>query len=120
MSKGERPVIYGDGSQTRDFTFVGDVAEVVYRLIMDTKLDCEVFNVGTGIETTFNEVVELLNSLLNKDIKPIYKENPIKNYVYRTKASTKKLEKLLGYKPSTPLEEGAKIIFNYYREKGLA
>lgn len=120
MSKEERPVIFGDGSQTRDFTYVGDVAEVVYRLIRDRKLECEVFNVGTGIETSFNEIVELLNDLLQKDIKPIYKPNPIKNYVYRTRASTKKLEKLLGYKPSTPLREGAKMILEYYRNRGLA
>ena len=114
MRKGERPVIFGDGSQTRDFTFVKDVVEVVKRIIDNDKLELEVFNVGTGVETTFNEVVSLLNDVLGTSIEPIYKENPIKNYVYRTQADTRKIVKLLGYKPSTPLSEGLKFIKEYY------
>ena len=116
MRKGDRPVIFGDGSQTRDFTFVKDVVEVVKRIIQDSKLELEVFNVGTGVETTFNEVVKLLNDILGTDIEPVYRENPIKNYVYRTQADTRKLEKLLGYKPNTPLIDGLKFIKEYYSD----
>jgi UDP-glucose 4-epimerase len=109
MKRNEAPLIYGDGTQTRDFTHISDVVEA---LILAWKKDfgAEVFNVGTGVAHSFNNIVEILNRLLGKNIKPVYRSNPIKNYVVHTLADTSKAEKVLGFKAKTPLEEGLKTI----------
>ncbi len=105
MKEGETPVIYGDGTQTRDFTHVSDVVKALLKA-GEKNLEYEIINVGTGKETTFNEVVELLNKKLGKSIEPEHVENPIENYVDRTLADISKAEKLLDYDPSINLEEG--------------
>lgn len=116
MMKGEAPVIFGNGTQTRDFTYVKDVAEANIIAIEKKGLGGEVFNIGTGKETTFNEIVQLLNKILGTNIQPQYVPNPIKNYVYRTQADTTKAEKQLGFKAKTTLETGIKIITEYYKK----
>ncbi|MEM2805317.1 MAG: NAD-dependent epimerase/dehydratase family protein [Candidatus Bathyarchaeia archaeon] len=107
MKKGEAPVIYGDGEQTRDFIHVEDVVEA-FMLAAEKQFECEIFNVGTGVAHSFNDVVNLLNKHLGKNVKPTYKPNPIKNYVYHTWADTSKAEKILGFKAKIPLETGIK------------
>ncbi len=105
IKDGETPVIYGDGKQTRDFTHVSDIVKALLKA-GEKDLDYEIINVGTGEETTFNEVVKLLNEKLGKSIEPEYVENPIENYVDRTLADISKAKKLLDYEPSVTLEEG--------------
>lgn len=75
MKAGEPPVIFGDGSQTRDFTFVRDIVGV---LLLTSKKGVGIFNAGTGKAFSFNHLVNLMNSKLGTDLKPIYKINPIK------------------------------------------
>jgi len=115
MMRDKPPVIYGDGIQTRDFVYVEDAVEAAM-LAMETDVECDVFNVGTGKETSFNEVVEILNRKLGKNIKPKYVPNPIKNYVYRTQADPTKAEEILGFKAKTPLEEGIEKTIQYYKQ----
>ena len=105
MQRDEPPIIFGDGTQTRDFTHVYDVVDALI-LAWKKDFECEIFNVGTGVAYSFNEVVELINKILGKNIKPIYKPNPIKNYVYHTLADTTKAERMLGFKAKISLEEG--------------
>lgn len=102
MKKGNAPTIYGDGSQTRDFIFVEDVVEA---LILSSKRGTGIFNVGTGVAYSFNNVVEILNSKLGRRIDPVYVDNPIGNYVIHTQADISKV-KTLGFKPQYSLEEG--------------
>jgi len=109
MRRDEQPVIFGDGTQTRDFTHVYDVVDALL-LAWKKDFECEIFNVGTGVAHSFNEVVEILNRILGKNIKPIYRPNPIKNYVYHTLADTTKAEKVLGFKAKISLEEGLRSI----------
>jgi len=109
LQKDEAPVIFGDGTQTRDFTHVYDALDALI-LAMGKDFECEVFNVGTGVAHSFNRIIELLNRLLRKDVKPVYKPNPIKNYVYHTLADTKKAEKILGFKAKITLEEGLQAL----------
>ena len=111
MQQDESPIIFGDGSQTRDFIYVEDVVEA-FILAAKKEFDYEIFNVGTGVAHSFNEVVGLINRLLGKNIKPIYKPNPIKNYVYHTLADTTKAEKILGFKAKVKLEEGIKRLIS--------
>jgi UDP-glucose 4-epimerase len=105
IQKDKAPVVYGDGSQTRDFVNVKDVVESLM-LSMQKNLNCEIFNVGTGKEHSFNEVVDKINRLLNKNVKPIYKPNPIRNYLYHTLADTTKSQNILQFKAKISLEEG--------------
>jgi len=107
MRDGKAPVIYGDGTQTRDFVHVSDVVKACLKAA-EVELGCEVINVGTGKSASFNRVIELLNEFMGKSIKPRYLPNPIKNYVYRTLADLTKASKLLGYKPDVSLEDGIK------------
>jgi len=115
MMKGKQAVIYGDGTQRRDFTFVSDVV-LANMLAMTSKIDFGVFNVGTGIGTSFNELVALINKLLGTSIEPVHVDNPIKNYVHDTIADLSLVSRSLGYKPQWTLEKGIKSLIDYYKK----
>ncbi len=107
----ENPVvIYGDGTQTRDFTYVKDI---VAALSLGMKVDGKFakgsyYNIGTSESYTLIEMVRILEELTGKQAKLEYIENPIKNYVKHTKASTAKIEKDFNFKPSFSLRSGMK------------
>ena len=109
MLRDEPPIIYGDGSQTRDFIHISDVVNA-FILAMEKDFECEIFNVGTGIAHSFNDIIGIINKMLGKNIKPIYKPNPIKNYVYHTLADTRKSEKMLGFKAKISVREGINLL----------
>jgi len=102
MRAGKAPVIYGDGEQTRDFTFVRDI---VGGMLLAAEKGTGVFNLGTGRSRSFNDVVDLLNRKLGTSLKPEYRENPIRNYVMHTQADTSRM-KALGFQARWSLEEG--------------
>jgi nucleoside-diphosphate-sugar epimerase len=114
MKKGKRPVIYGDGNQTRDFVFVNDVVRANF-LAMKKPVSGEVFNVGSGKATTINTLVNLLNKCLGMTMEPVYVKNPIKNYVKHTLADTSKAKKLLKFEPRTPLKNGIEKLVEHYQ-----
>ena len=109
MLKNEQPVIFGDGNQTRDFIYVGDIVEALM-LAMEKDFECEIFNAGTGVAHSFNQIVDMLNENLGKNIKPIHQPMPMKNYVFETLADTEKAEKILGFKAKKTLDEGIKSL----------
>jgi len=113
IMKDEPPVIFGDGSQTRDFIYVGDVVGALLksmRFLLENNV-CEIFNVGTGRAYSFNELVGIINRMLGKNVQPKYVENPIPNYVFHTLADTKKAGKILGFKAKVTLEKGVEIVW---------
>ncbi|MFQ5970444.1 MAG: NAD-dependent epimerase/dehydratase family protein [Nitrososphaerales archaeon] len=116
MMKGKPAVIYGDGTQRRDFTFVYDVVSANI-LAMTSKIDFGIFNVGTGIATSFNELVSLINKLLGTSIRPVHVNNPIKNYVHDTIADLSLISKSLSYKPQWSLEKGTGFLIDYYKNQ---
>ena len=109
MQKDEKPVLYGDGSQTRDFVFVKDVVEANI-LAMNSDVKWDIFNVGTGKVTSLNELVDILNKLLGKNIESEYIENKIKNYIAVQQGSTEKAKKGLGFESKYSVEDGLKEI----------
>lgn len=113
IQKNETPVIYGDGNQARDFVYVGDIVEA-NMCAMKSDVSFGVYNVGTGVSTTINDMFKMLSKKMGKDIKPRYIENKIKNYVPVTKADTKKAETGLGFMAKTGLSEGIDRIIEYY------
>jgi UDP-glucose 4-epimerase len=112
MLRGERPVIFGDGTQTRDYVYVGDV--VTANLLAIDKGDGEAYNVGTGIETSVNELFELLREVIGADIEPIYGEKRL-GEVYRIAITNDKIYRDFGWKPQTSLREGLFKTIEYYR-----
>lgn len=114
MLANRRPVIYGDGTQTRDFTFVEDVVDA-NMLAMKSDVKCDAFNVGTGIATSFNTLLMVINKVLGTEIKPQYVPNPIKNYVQNTVADISKIKNKLGFEPNWPLERGIEFTAGYYK-----
>src|SRR3989344_80802 len=111
MQKGERPVIYGDGKKTRDFVYSKDVARAnVMAIESKKKIFGEVLNVGTGKETSLNQLVAILNKTLGEKIKPKYIKMPVKNYIKTQKADIRKTKRTLGFDTKFSLEDGLKDI----------
>ncbi len=106
MAADKQPIIYGDGHQRRDFIHVDDVAKAYIMAGSYDKTD--IFNIGTGVSHSFNEVVELINQALNKSIKPVFITNPLQNYVGRTEADVTKAATLLKFRVQIPFEKGVK------------
>jgi UDP-glucose 4-epimerase len=107
MKKNEQPVIYGDGKQTRDFTYVKDAVKANMLAMKSKKVMVgEVFNVGSGKAIDLNKLVEIINKLLGKSIKPKYVKIPIKNYIATQFGDNTKISHVLGYKPDYTLERG--------------
>ncbi|MDF0593754.1 GDP-mannose 4,6-dehydratase [Methanotrichaceae archaeon M04Ac] len=116
MMAGRAPVIYGDGTQTRDFTYVKDITRAL-RLAMESEFS-GALNVGTGKSYSFNEAAEILAGDLGLDLKAEHVDNPIKNYVQDTLADTRKAEEVLGFKAEYTLREGIREIIKYYGASG--
>lgn len=100
MTNGDSPIIYGDGTQTRDFTFVDDVVQANILALQSEEREFGIYNIGTGIETSFSRIVEIINQQLGTDIRATYVDNPIKNYVRKTKADISLAKSELEYEPT--------------------
>jgi len=114
MKEGKAPVIFGDGSQTRDFTHVSDIVSGIL-LAFEKGRQAEVYNVGMGRSYNLKEMVELLNKKLGTSLKPEFVENKIKNYVQHTHCDTTKSEKELGFKAKISLDEGIDKLMEDYK-----
>ena len=114
MGNGEAPLIYGDGTQTRDFTHVSDIVRGI-ELAADHELD-GVYNLGTGQRYSFNTVVEMLNEELGTAVEPEYVENPIPEdvYVFDTCADSTKIREATGWEPDIDFEEGIERVCAQY------
>lgn len=113
MMNEEEPVIWGDGSQRRDFTHVEDVVKANIAAYK-TDVTEEVYDIGTGHSHSFNEVVKQLNEELGTDIIPKYREIPVENYVHETLADPSKAEQELLWQAEKRFEEGVKQVVNHY------
>jgi len=111
--KGEKPVIYGDGAQTRDYIYVEDVVEANV-LALNGKEG--VYNIGTGKETSINELIEIFSKVLGREIKPEYAP-PRKGEIRRISLDGEKAKKELSFVPKYSLEEGLKKTIEWYRGK---
>ncbi|MEF8821491.1 MAG: NAD-dependent epimerase/dehydratase family protein [Halovenus sp.] len=110
LANGIPPKLYGDGTQTRDFTHVSDVVRAL-ELAADEQLD-GVYNVGTGDPYSFNTLVEKLNEELGTDIEPEYIESQVPEhvYVYHTCADYSTFHEATGWEPEIDFEEGLRRV----------
>lgn len=104
----ESPVIYGDGTQRRDFIHVNDLVEIILRASQLKGFN--VINGGTGKNYSLNEMLTMLNKQLGTNVKATFIKMPISNYVMETLADTANLKEKLSYTPKITLEEGIKLI----------
>lgn len=113
LRSNEIPVVYGDGTQSRDFIYVQDAIDACIQAAR-SEIKWSIFNVGTGVETSFNKTIELLKSRLKASVNPQYVRNPIKNYVQTTLADIKKAQIKLGFTAGYILEKGIDKTIQYY------
>jgi UDP-glucose 4-epimerase len=104
------PLIYGDGSQTRDFTNVRDVVQGITKAFLhEEKLGARVFNIGTGRATSLNDIIKALEEAFGKSAKAEYIPNPVKEgYIQGQHADISVIQSVLGYEPTVTLEDGIK------------
>ena len=112
IEAGTPPKIFGDGVQSMDFVYVEDVARAnIAGLVSDTT--DEVFNVGTGVETTLNELCRQLLKVTGSSLQPEHHEARKVNNVRARRATTEKAEQMLGFKSSVDLESGLKMLIEW-------
>jgi nucleoside-diphosphate-sugar epimerase len=114
LCEGRPPTIYGDGEQTRDFTYVANVVDGVLRACERDQVSGEVINVATGGRISLNELFRTLQRLLGADVGPRY-EAPRQGDVRDSQADITKARRLLGYEPVTGLADGLERTIAWYR-----
>jgi len=102
---GKRPVIYGDGSQTRDFTYVANVVSGVLLACEAPDVAGEMMNLATGGRISLNELARALNTIVGTSLPPIYRQ-PRAGDVRDSQADISKATRLLGYRPIVSFEDG--------------
>jgi len=108
------PVIYGDGEQSRDFTYVDNVVTANIKGF-SSDISGEVINIACGEKKSLNELIVELQNITGKKIEPVY-EAPRKGDVRHSLADVSKAKDLLKFEPAVSSEEGLRKTFNWYKE----
>lgn len=110
----ERPVIFGDGEQTRDFTYVANVVSGVLLACEAPKASGEMMNLATGGRISLNDLVRVLNTLTGTQLMPTY--HPARaGDVRDSQADITKASTLLGYRPRVSLQDGLALTLEWFR-----
>ncbi len=109
LLKGNPPIIVGNGSQSMDFVHVDDIVNANI-LGLESTIENEVFNVGSGVSTTIKELAYKLISLTDKKVDPIFKSREV--IVDKRRADIQKIQKSLGFIPEVSLADGLREIVN--------
>jgi UDP-glucose 4-epimerase len=117
MLRGERPIIYGTGEKRRDFIYVDDVNDFHMVVLEDPRSNGRVFNVGTGVNYSINEVYQLVEELLQTGLKPIYKPD-LPGEAQVTLADITAAREL-GWQPKVDIHEGLRRSIQHIRERVL-
>jgi nucleoside-diphosphate-sugar epimerase len=114
LLEGRQPTIYGDGEQTRDFTYVANVVDGVLKACEAPRASGEVINVATGGRISLNELFEVMRKLVGADVRPNYGEARAGD-VRDSQADITKARELLGYEPIVSFEDGLRQTIDWYR-----
>lgn len=114
LMKNESPKIFGDGKQTRDYVFVGDVADANILAIRKGENDC--FNVSTGTELSVNDLFKKIKRITGAKIDATHVE-PRKGEIVRSVLSNKKIKDVFGWSPKVSIDEGLKLTIDNFRRK---
>ena len=110
--------VYGDGEQTRDFTFVSDITDAIMRAFELERAVGHTFNVGTGIPSTINKLAALFLKMGGSK-SPILHEAARRGEIRASYADIRKARKFLGYKPQISLEKGAESFMHWYNTEQM-
>ena len=115
IKNGKSPTIYGDGSFSRDFTYVKNVVQANYLALTTTNKKCfgEVFNIGAGGQITINEIFYKICDIMGANIMPNYQPNR-KGDIPHSNASIEKAKSILEYTPEYGFEEGLERTIDYF------
>jgi nucleoside-diphosphate-sugar epimerase len=114
LSESRPPTIFGDGEQTRDFTYVANVVDGVLRACQAPNVSGEVINVATGGRISLNTLFRMLRDLLGARVEAVY-ASPRAGDVHDSQADIEKAERLLGYVPRVDLQEGLRRTVDWHR-----
>jgi nucleoside-diphosphate-sugar epimerase len=112
--EGKSPVVYGDGEQSRDFTYVENVVDATLRACEASGASGKMFNGGTGVRITLNEVLRQLEKITGKKLQAKY-DPPRSGDILHSQADIALARKILRYEPRVLFEEGLKRTWEWYR-----
>lgn len=120
LSKHERPVIYGDGEQSRDFTYIANVVEANVRASESAGAVGRVVNVANGERTTLNELLSALKKITGREETEAEYREPRVGDVKHSLADITLARELLGYEPKVGLEEGLRLTIEWWKQSRFA
>ena len=115
MLNGENPLIYGTGEKRRDFIYVDDVNDLHLIILEDDRTDGKIFNVGSGVNFSVNQIYQLVEGILKTGLKPLYKPD-LPGEAEITLADIT-AAKALGWSPRVDIEEGLNRTVQFLRGK---
>jgi UDP-glucose 4-epimerase len=115
LLEGQAPVVFGDGEQSRDFTYVANVVDATLRACEAPGASGKVFNVGTGQRFTLNETLRLLGKISGKNSQARY-DPPRAGDILHSQADISLARNILGYNPGVAFEEGLQRTWEWYAE----
>ena len=116
LLEGRPPIIFGDGEQSRDFTYVENVVQANLVAMSTEHLDGEVVNIACGKRTSLNQLLNILQDIIGSKVSPIYEE-PRKGDVKHSFADIRKGKRFLNYEPKVEIETGLKKTVEYFQNK---
>ncbi len=119
MLQGKAPIIYGDGKQTRCFSYIEDCLSCLIPMLDQKNLNKQIINIGPDEEfVTINKIAELCSNVTGVNLQPIYKKDRPQEVKHAT-CSADKAREMLNYKTQVPLLEGVKRTFEYIKKRGV-
>ncbi|MGP8214314.1 MAG: SDR family oxidoreductase [Bacteroidia bacterium] len=116
LMQNKAPVIYGDGTQTRDFTFIENVVQAnIKALFAGPAINGQVFNIACGEQISVNELFSILAGFAGSEIKPVYQPSRLGD-VKDSKAAIDKAKELLGYAPEVNFRQGIETTWKWFKE----
>ncbi len=116
---GRSPMVHGDGSQTRDFTYISNVVDGVLRAAETPGVAGETFNIATNGRVSLNDLVAALQRITHSTVTPTFGERRSGD-VRDSQADISKAERLLGYRPTVKLEEGLRRTVEWFQSQAAA
>jgi len=114
LKSGKVPRIYGDGEQTRDFVYVGDIVQANLKAMFSDYSGFRVFNVGCGRQTSLNQLLSQLKELTGSHVTPTYADARVGD-VRHSLSDISRIQKDLGYAPAFSLAEGLRLLLESVR-----
>lgn len=112
--KDKPPTIYGDGEQSRDFTYIENVVHANLMAAMAQETKGQSVNIACGDSVTVNQIIEMINQIVDKDVKPIYTD-PRPGDVKHSLADISLAKEIIGYEPKVEFREGLEKAIAWYR-----